>query len=122
MISLITLEVRQIMNQTSPTQEAVRLKVYRAGPVSVVGFGGRPIKTRIDFGSYQASLTDLIKRAGCRVLAIDLTGVEVAPARMLGVLVALRKLVDRIEIHNAAGSTRETLAMIQTASLFDLRS
>ena len=96
------------------------LEVYHTGPVTVVGFAGRVLETRIDLRAYHRVLTELVHRYDCRVLALDLAGLNLAPAGMLGVLAPIRKLVDRIEIHNASGSAREALMSMQIGSLFEL--
>lgn len=96
------------------------LQVYHAGQITVVGFGGRTVNTRINFGEYHGLLIELVRRYECRVLAVDLSGVKFAPAGMLGVLVPLRKLVNKIEIHNPSEAARETLSTIHRASLFEI--
>jgi anti-sigma B factor antagonist len=107
-------------NDAKKRHEQHLLQVYHAGQVTVVGFGGRTVETRIDFSPYRGVLTELIHRYNCRVLALDLAGVKLAPAGMLGVLAPIRKLVERIEIHNASDSARETLLTMQIGSLFEL--
>ena len=97
-----------------------KLEIYHAGSVTVVGFGGRRVETRIDFAPYRDVLTKLVNKHQCHVLAIDLRGVVLAPAGLLGVLVPIRKLVDRIELHNPSDSARRTLETIQRGSLFDI--
>lgn len=97
-----------------------KLEIYHAGPITVVGFGGRQVETRIDFAPYRDVLTKLVKQHDCRVLAVDLSGVTLVPAGLLGVLVPIRKMVDRIEIHNPSDSARLTLETIQRDSLFDI--
>ena len=101
------------------TEESL-LKIYHTGAITVVGFGGRPLNHRVDFSPYRHVLNDLIKRSRCRVLAVDLAGVREVPAGMLGVLASIRKLVDRIEIHNPSAIARETLTAMQMGSLFDI--
>lgn len=108
------------MHDTVNSGSETRLQIYHAGKVTVVGFGGQPVNSRINFSAYRGILTELVHRYDCRVLAFDLAGVNVAPSGMLGVLVPLRQLVDRIEIHNPTKLARETLAMIQKDSLFDI--
>jgi len=100
--------------------EGSLLQVYHTGPVTVVGFGGRVVDTRVDFGAYHGLLIELVRRYECHVLALDLSGVKHAPAGLLGVLVPLSKLVKRIEIHNPSESARETLSTIQRPSLFEI--
>ncbi len=107
------------MNDVKKRSEST-LQVYQTGEVTVVGFGGGTVNTRIDFSLYRDVLSELVQRFHCRVLAVDLAGVKVAPARMLSVLIPLRKLVDRIEIHNPTDTAKETLATIQMDSLFDI--
>ena len=100
--------------------EGPMLQVYQTGEVTVVGFGGGTVNIRFDFAQYRGVLMELIQRFNCRVLALDLAGVKYAPAGMLSVLIPLRKLVDRIEIHNPTESAKETLSTIQMDSLFDI--
>lgn len=107
-------------NDAKKHHELNLLQVYHTGPVTVVGFGGGRFDTRIDFSPYRGMLTDLIHRHDCRVLALDLAGVKLAPAGMLGVLAPIRKLVDRIEIHNVSDTARDTLLAMQIGSLFEL--
>lgn len=96
------------------------MQVYHTGTVTVVGFGGSPIHSKIDFSLYRGVLTELVHRYDCRILAIDLAGVMTVPAGLLGVLVPIRKMVERIEIHNPTDSVRNMLITIQIESLFDI--
>ncbi|MBS0206215.1 MAG: anti-sigma factor antagonist [Planctomycetes bacterium] len=96
------------------------MQVYHTGDVTVVGFGGGAVNTKIDFSLYRDVLTELVHRYDCRILAIDLAGVKELPAGLLGVMVPIRKLVERIEIHNPTDSVRDMLIKIQVASLFDI--
>ena len=108
------------MNDTKKKNDETRLQIYHVGNVTVVGFGGRTVNTRIDFSPYCGVLTELINRYNCRVLAVDLAGVKFAPAGLLSVLVSIRKIVERIEIHNPTETAKVTLATIQMDSLFDI--
>lgn len=108
------------MSETMKANEDSLLQVYHAGQVTVVGFGGRTVDTRIDFGAYHGLLIELVRRYESQVLAVDLSGVKLAPAGMLGVLVPLRQLVKRIEIHNPSEAARKTLTTIHRASLFEI--
>jgi anti-sigma B factor antagonist len=107
-------------HEAKPKSEEALLKIYHAGPITVVGFGGRPLNQRVDFSPYRSVLDELVRRSRCRVLAVDLAGVRDVPAGMLGVLISIRKLVERIEIHNPTASARETLISMKTGSFFDI--
>jgi len=108
------------MNPAKKKPEEVILQVYHSGELTVVGFAGQLVETRIDFSKYRVVLMELIRKSGCRVLALDLAGVKFAPAGILGVLIPIRQLVDRIEIHNPTETAKETLSMIQKDSLFEI--
>ena len=96
------------------------MQIYEEGKVAVVGFGGGQMRLRIDFSQYRSLLTELTQRDECRVLVLDLAGVKYVPSNLLSVLISIRKLVDRIEIHNPTDSAKETLVKIQMGDLFEI--
>ena len=96
------------------------LQVYHEGELTVVGFGGRNIENEVSIVSYRDQLFDLVDRHHCRVLAFDLTGVRLIPSGMLGVLVSLRKVVERLELHNPSEDVLEVLRVTHLERFFQI--
>lgn len=104
----------------SPVDPGV-LKVYQTGPLTVVGFGGEDVPDEICIAAYREQLVKLITEHQCQTLAFDLTGVKLIPSGMLGVLITLRKLVDKVELYNPSADIRNVLELTQLTSMFDLK-
>jgi anti-sigma B factor antagonist len=98
------------------------LKVYQTGPLTVVGFGGVDVPDEVCIAGYRDQLMKLIDDHGCNVLAFDLSGVKLVPSGMIGVLVSLRKRVDRLELYNASPDVEDVLKLTNLISLFDLKT
>jgi anti-anti-sigma factor len=98
------------------------LKVYQTGELTVVGFGGNDVPDDVCIAECRDQLSQLLDRHGCKVLAVDLSGVRLVPSGMLGVLTTLRKRVERLEIYNASENIREVLQLTNLDRLFDLRN
>ena len=99
------------------------LEVYHAGELTVVGFGGfggRNIGTDVSIVSCRDQLFDLVARHNCRVLAFDLTGVRLIPSGMLGVLVSLRRVLERVELHNPSDDVLEALRVTHLERFFQI--
>lgn len=103
-----------------PEDPAV-LKVYQTGELTVVGFGGRDVPDEVCIAGYRAQLFDLIAQNQCKVLAFDLTGVQLVPSGMLGVLSSIRQRVERVELYNPSQDVREVLRLTRLDSLFDIK-
>ncbi len=97
------------------------LRVYQTGPLTVVGFAGQDVPDEVCIAGYRDQLFKLIEEHQCKVLAFDLTGVVLVPSGMLGVLISLRKRLERVELYNPSNDVREVLQMTNLISLFDLR-
>jgi anti-anti-sigma factor len=85
------------------------LQVYQTGELTVVGFGGREILDQIDLSQCRAELTALVEQNQCRTLAFDLTGVQLIPSGMLGLLASLRKLNVEVHLYNPSADINEVL-------------
>lgn len=103
-----------------PEDPAV-LKVYQTGELTVVGFGGRDVPDEVCIAAYRAQLLDLIAESHCKTLAFDLTGVQLVPSGMLGVLSSLRQRVERVEIYNPSPDVKEVLRITKLDRLFDIK-
>lgn len=103
-----------------PDDPAV-LKVYQTGELTVVGFGGRDVPNEVCIAAYRTQLFDLIAQHQCQVLAFDLTGVQLVPSGMLGVLSSLRQRVGRVELYNPSPEVMEVLRITHLDELFDIK-
>lgn len=97
------------------------LKVYQTGELTVVGFGGKDVPDEVCIAAYRQQLFDLIAQHGTKVLAFDLSGVQLVPSGMLGVLSSLRQRVERLEIYNPSPDVREVLRITRLERLFDIK-
>lgn len=103
-----------------PDDPAV-LKVYQTGELTVVGFGGRNVPNEVCIAAYRTQLFDLIAKHNCKVLAFDLTGVQLVPSGMLGVLSSIRQRVERVELYNPSPDVMEVLRITKLDRLFDIK-
>ena len=88
------------------------LKLYSAGVVTVLGFGGSDVPSEFNAAHYRAAITDLLKSNHCSTVAFDLTGVRLVPSGMLGLLVSLTRLEGyplKVQIFNPSDDVREVL-------------
>ncbi|MDP1798663.1 MAG: STAS domain-containing protein [Planctomycetaceae bacterium] len=97
------------------------LRVYQTGPLTVVGFAGQDVPDEVCIAGYRDQLFKLIEEHHCTVLAFDLTGVVLVPSGMLGVLISLRKRLERVELYNPSKDVLEVLEMTKLISLFEIR-
>lgn len=104
----------------APTVPGV-LKVYQTGPLTVVGFAGQDVPDEVCIAGYRDQLFKLIEDHQCKTLAFDLTGVVLVPSGMIGVLISLRKRLERVELYNPSKDIRDVLEMTKLISLFDIR-
>jgi anti-anti-sigma factor len=96
------------------------LRVYEAGPLTVVGFGGAEIPEQIDLTECREEIVSLVKQHDCRVLAFDLTGVKHVPSGMLGLFASLRRLGIEIQLFNPSADVREVLEITRLSRLFKI--
>ena len=104
------------------THDPSILKVYQTGPLTVVGFGGVDVPDEVCIAGYRDQLMQLVEQHKCQTLAFDLSGVKLVPSGMLGVLVSLRKRVQRLELYNASPDVEEVLRLTNLITLFDLKA
>ncbi len=97
------------------------LKVYQTGELTVVGFGGKDVPDEVCIAAYRQQLFDLIAQHGTKILAFDLSGVQLVPSGMLGVLTSLRQRVERLELYNPSPDVLDVLRMTKLERLFDIR-
>jgi anti-sigma B factor antagonist len=97
------------------------LKIYQTGELTVVGFGGQDVPDEVCIAEYRQQLIDLIAEHGVKVMAFDLSGVQLVPSGMLGVLSTIAKRVEKVEIYNPSPDVREVLRITKLERLFDIK-
>ncbi len=96
------------------------LQVYEAGPVTVVGFGGRDILDDINVADCRDELVQLVKDHECHTIAFDLTGVRLLPSGLLGLLASLRNMDLEVRIYNPSPDVREVLSITRFDQLMQI--
>jgi anti-anti-sigma factor len=90
------------------------LEVYKAGKLTVVGFGGEAVLDRVSVSDYRDEIESLINEHRCEVLAFDLTGVKLIPSGMLGLLASLHKQLEvEVHLYNPNRDIREVLEIMK---------
>lgn len=97
------------------------LKIYQTGELTVVGFGGRDVPDEVCIAAYRTQLLDLIAQHNCKTLAFDLTGVQLVPSGMLGVLSSLRQRVEHVELYNPSPDVLDVLRITKFDQLFEIK-
>ncbi|MFO0917708.1 MAG: STAS domain-containing protein [Planctomycetaceae bacterium] len=98
------------------------LKVYQTGELTVVGFAGQDVPDEICLAGYRDQMSRLIDDHHVKVMAVDLSGVKLVPSGMLGLLVSIRKRVERVELYNPSADVSEVLRMTNLEKLFDIKT
>lgn len=99
------------------------LKVYSAGEVTVLGFGGQDVPSEFNASSYRAAIADLVRQHRSSVVAFDLTGVRLVPSGMLGLLVSLTRMEGlplRIQVYNPSDDVREVLSITKLNRMIEI--
>jgi anti-sigma B factor antagonist len=101
-------------------QLSANLEVYEAGPLTVVGFGGREVLDHVNVAECRDELVALVREHDCTNLAVDLTGVRIIPSGLLGLLASLRKLGVELHLYNACRDIREVLEITKLDQMMQL--
>jgi anti-anti-sigma regulatory factor len=99
------------------------LRVYSAGPVTVLGFGGKDTPSEFNAAQYRAAISDLLRAHDSKVVAFDLTGVQLVPSGILGLFVSLTRLPDmtlRVQVFNPSPEVREVLSISRIDRLIEV--
>ena len=96
------------------------LEVYKAGEVTVVGFGGHEVLEQVNLAACREQIADLVKVNQTKTLAFDLTGVKLIPSGLLGLMVSLRDLGVVVQIFNPSDDVREVLEVTKLIQLFEV--
>ena len=98
------------------------LQVYKAGPLTVVGFGGQEVLDHVSIPDCRDEIAALVEQNECKNLAFDLTGVKLMPSGMLGLLASLRELGVAVHVYNPSDDIREVLEITQLDRLMQVHS
>lgn len=98
------------------------LLVYQTGPLTVVGFAGKDVPDEVCIAGYRDQMNKLIADHGVKVMAVDLSGVKLVPSGMLGLLMTIRKKVERVELYNPSEDVREVLALTKLEQMFEIKT
>lgn len=99
------------------------LRVYNAGRVTVLGFGGQDVPSEFNAAHYRAAITDLVRANESSTVAFDLTGVRLVPSGMLGLLVSLTRIPTlplTIQVFNPSQDVREVLAITKLNRMIEI--
>ena len=102
------------------TEEYKALKVYEAGELTVVGFGGEEILDHVNVSDCRDEIVDMIEKFGCKTLAFDLTGVKLIPSGLLGLLASLRDLGVAVHLYNPSDDIREVLEITRLDQILEI--
>ena len=95
-----------------------RFEVYQPGPLTVIGFGDRKVLSHMDVSDSREEIFALIRKQRCKTLAIDLTGIEIIPSGLLGLLVAVHHQGVSVCLFNPSNDLREVLEITKLHQLF----
>lgn len=89
------------------------LEIYKAGKLTVVGFGGQDQLDRINLQKCRDEIAALIKEHRCEALAFDFTGIRLVPSGMLGLLASLKTLGVEVHVYNPSRDIRDVLEIMK---------
>lgn len=101
-------------------QTVPELEVYKTGELLVLGFGGREISDYVNLAACRDEIHQLIVKHKSRALAIDMTGVQLVPSGLLGVLVSTQRQGVEVHLFNLSEEVREVLELSKLSSVFHL--
>lgn len=87
------------------------LKVYKAGPSAVVGFGGHDVLDDTNVADCRDQMLKLIEEHNCTQIHVDLTGVRLVPSGLLGLLATIRRRDIEVHLYNPSPDVREVLSI-----------
>lgn len=95
-------------------------QVYETGPLTVVGFGGQDVMDQINLAEFREQIRDLVKQHTCEVFAFDLTGVQVIPSGLLGLLASLRRQGVEVHLYNPSDDVRDVLSVTNLDKVIEM--
>ncbi|MCA9064329.1 MAG: STAS domain-containing protein [Planctomycetaceae bacterium] len=111
------------VTQLALTEDGL-LKVYSVGPITVLGFAGQDVPSEFNAAHYRAAISDLVRLHDSHTVAFDLTGVQLVPSGMLGLLVSLTRMKEtplKVQLFNPSDDIREVLSITKLDRMLELR-
>ena len=108
--------------QYALTEDGV-LKVYSVGKTTVLGFGGEDVPSEFNAALYRAAISDLLVANNSDTVAFDLTGVQLVPSGMLGLLVSLKQLNGLepvVQVFNPCEDVQEVLRITKLNTMIEV--
>ena len=96
------------------------LEVQEEGPRTVVSFGDRYFPDEEFVDRCRQETEELVGRIKCDVLAFDLSGVNLLPSSMIGLLISLRDLGVEIHLVNVSEYIRESVVVAHLDTLLHM--
>ena len=98
------------------------LRITRDSSSITIGFNRLDVPDEVCIAGYRQQVFDLLERnPDCKLLTFDVTGIQLLPSGMLGLLASLKKRVGNVEILNPARDVREALRVTRLNTLFTIR-
>ena len=95
-------------------------EVYQTGELTVVGFGAREILDQLDLTVCRAEIIALVEKHHTKTLAFDLSGVNLIPSGMLGLLASLRRMNIEVHIYNPSQDVAEVLQITRLSDVLPI--
>lgn len=96
------------------------LEVYRIGPTTVVGFGGRDVLDHVNVAVCREEILALINKVKCETLAFDLTGVTLLPSGLLGLLTSITRQNVAVHLYNPSEDIEEVLETTKLNTIMEV--
>lgn len=96
------------------------LKVYEAGKLTVLGFGGKDVFSELNLSCMREEIFGLLDEHDTETLAFDLTGVAFIPSGLLGLLASLHARNLEIHLYNPSNDIVETLEITKLDQLLQV--
>ena len=101
--------------------DEIPVRVSHNGDVTTIGFGDEEILDQINIAAVREQIADIVVQNHSQTLAIDMTGVQLIPSGLLGLLASLRNSVRTIQILNPSQDVIEVLQITKLNQLFEVK-
>jgi anti-anti-sigma factor len=103
------------------SNQFVTLEIYKSGDATVIGFGDREVLDQINIAACREQVAALVQQDDVKTLAFNLTGVQLIPSGMLGLMASLRDLGVAVRLINPSDDIREVLEITKLNQLFEIQ-
>jgi len=96
------------------------LELYHAGPLTVIGFYGRPVLEGITVLDCRNELEQIAQKYTCQTMVFDLTNLKIVPSGMLGLFASIKKSGIDVLLFNAGPEIKEVLKTTRLDTLIEM--